>query len=296
MTFDSGAEVIVKRNSVQILPVFYISRPDYGNGYAEITAYDMCRRLDMIFDTSGAFSEEKSYPVHSITAAIASQCGFSSADGSDMNVGEIPYKLLYGRTCREILCTVSQCGCGMWHCRNDGSLYFQRLETLGEMYTIKKGEYSEFRPGAKKGPIKCVSAYDQLTGKRFVSGSGDYLYTLKLSGKLMSQNIADKILGSVGNYVYRGFKCGNIMTDSIPDALCGFSFDGNIFRAVKQVTYFTPFGYLTDASAPNISEDRFDYIGAVSNELMNRIMQEKLYGGSMISYNGLKMVYREEEE
>ena len=50
------------------------------------------------------------------------------------------------------------------------------------------------------------------------------------------------------------------------------------------------------ASSPVINEDMFDYAGAVEYSVRDRLMQERLYGCAAMGIDGLRLVYKEEEE
>ena len=64
------------------LSVFYAAECGYSGGVLSITAYDLCKNLDIPFDYSGyeQFNDDKTgkyYDTTMIVAAIANQCGFS---------------------------------------------------------------------------------------------------------------------------------------------------------------------------------------------------------------------------
>lgn len=272
-----------------VLPDFYISKPGYGDGIAEITAYDNCRALELFFDTSDVFSEEKDYEVPLVLQKIASDCGFSGYSPGKLNISVIPYKYLKGKTCRSILELLSETGCGVWFCNSDNMLEFRNFGIVTDYCTLNDSNCSDFRRGAVRGPVSAIRVNNPVEGSDYQLGySSDFTNIIKVKGKLIDENVARSILSTVSGAEYRAFSCKKALTEHIPDALCGFVFGGVCYSATSIVTYITPFGFYSCIKSPSISEDRFDYVGSVEYSLAERILEEKKYGTTKISYSGLK--------
>lgn len=289
--FAPGTEIhITDALNNTVLPVFYISKPDYGGGIADITAYDNCRALDLIFDTDSLyFSEDKDYSVYDVVTASAAQCGFAGAIFGDMHVSSVPYKYLKGRTCRSILNILSEAGCGVWFCNNDDQLEFRRFGEVTDYFSIGEGSCGEFRIGAVKGPVTAVQVSNPVTDENYQLGYfGSFINKLKISGRLIDNAAAQGILSDINGAEHRAFSCRNVFTDTIPDAFCGFVLGDVCYRAASIVTYFSPVGYFSSVKAPVIDEDRFDYVGTLDYSLQDRIMQERKYGCSVMSLSGLR--------
>lgn len=289
--FSPGTEIHIRDNfSSKQLPVFYISRPGYGGGVAEIVAYDNCRALDLIFDTDSLyFSEDKDHRVFDVVPFIASQCGFAGAVYDNMNVETIPYKFLKGKTCRSILELLSESGCGVWYCNNDDQLEFIKFGAVTDYISVSPDRCGEFRRGAVKGPVTAIQVNNPVTDENYQLGYyGSFVNKLKVSGKLIDNTAAHGILSDVNGTDYRAFTCDNVFSDALPEAMCGFLFNDVCYRASSIITYFSPWGYFSNIKSPVIAEDRFDYVGTLDYSLQERIMQEKKYGCSVMSFSGLK--------
>ncbi len=289
--FSPGTEIhITDVLSNRELPVFYISKPDYGGGIAEITAYDNCRALDLIFDTDSLyFSEDKDYSVYDVVSASASQCGFAGAVFGELNISMVPYKYLKGKTCRSILNMLSETGCGVWYCNNDNQLEFQKFGVITDYYSIDDSSCSDFRAGAVKGPVTSIQVSNPVTDENYQLGYySSFINKLKISGKLIDKDAALGILSDVSGMEYRAFTCKNVFTPDIPEAFSGFVYKDVCYRAASIITYFSPMGYFSAVKAPVIDEDRFDYVGTLDYSIQERIMQEKKYGCSMMSLTGLR--------
>lgn len=289
--FTPGTEVHITDNyNTQELPVFYISKPDYGGGVAEIIAYDNCRALDYIFDTDALyFSEDKDYSVYDVVTAVASQCGFVGAIFEDMNISTIPYKYIKGQTCRSILKLLSESGCGVWYCNNTNQLEFQKFGVITDYFSVDEKTCEDFRQGAVKGPITAIQVTNPVTDENYQLGYySSFINKLKISGKLIDSNAATGILSEVNGKDYKAFTCKNVYSTLIPEALCGFVYKDICYRATSIITYFTPHGYYSTVKSPVIAEDRFDYVGTLDYSLQERIMQERKYGCSVMSISGLK--------
>ncbi len=287
--FRVGAEVIVTNCGVPMLPKFRISKPGYGNGIAEVTAYDNCRSLDRTFDCAGYFSEDHDYSVSLVTDAIARQCGFASADTSIPHISMIPYRELRGKTCRRILSEISACGCGMWYCSDTEVLKFHPFGTRSNIIGLTGSTCSGIREGSSKGPITRIVAENPLLDEPFVIGTQlGFINTVKVKGRCITRTTAENILTDLYGKIYRAFFCKSIYTTFFPQTFTAFRFNGELYDAVSIVSYLTPYGIYSRVTAPNISEDADDYIGAAEYEDRERIMQEKIYGSTVLGYGGIR--------
>ena len=295
--FTVGSELTVSIGGLQALPKFTVSKPGYGNGITEITAYDTCRALDRYFDTSGYFSEEKDYEVFLIVDAIASQCGFNGADNAVPNISVLPYSAIRGKTCRQILKELSACGCGVWYCSNSQSLRFKPFGEEISSIELPDDSCSGFRRGSVKGPITSLIAENPTLKEPFILGTQTgFLNAVKTKGKYIDEAVALNIFNSVNGKTYRAFYCDSAMTDVFPEAFSTFSYGGNTYSAVSTVSYLTPYGIRNRITAPNISEDATDYIGAVEYEMRDRLVHERTYVNMFISENsGLTLTYLEDD-
>lgn len=294
--FKTASEICIYRKGIQILPVFYISRPGYGNGIAEITAFDNCRKLERDFDTSDYFSEDKDYTFSETASAIGSQCGFVGTVFRELNRDNIPYRFIKGHTCREILQLMSECGCGVWYCTNNNQLAFMKLFQQGDFYTLNEDNCSDFRKGSFKGPIVGVRAENTLEDKVYMTADASFDAMINVSGKLIDDKVAAKITSDISGKEYRSFSCRKIVTASVPNAFSGFIYKDIMYRAVSIITYITVTGYYSTVSAAVICEDENDYKGSLSYMLRRRITEEKKYGCTVIGSDGLKIIYSGEEE
>ncbi|MBQ8569053.1 MAG: hypothetical protein IJ446_07545 [Oscillospiraceae bacterium] len=294
--FKTASEVYIYRNGIQILPVFYISRPGYGNGIAEITAFDSCRKLERDFDTSDYFSEDREYSFMETASAIGGQCGFEGTVFPDLNRDNIPYRFLKGHTCREILQLMSECGCGVWYCNNNNQLVFIKLFQVTDSYTLTEEKCSDFRKGSFKGPVVGVRAENTLEDKIYMTADASFDAMINVSGKLINEEVAAKITSDISGKEYRAFSCRQVITDSVPDSFSGFIYNDILYRAVSIITYITVYGCCSTVSAAVICEDENDYKGSLSYMLRRRITEEKKYGCTIISGEGLKMVYCDDEK
>lgn len=287
--FPPGTQIVVTDDhGDRVLPVFYISKPGYGGGIAEIIAYDSCRKLDAVFDTSGYFAEDRAYPVNTVVSAIASQCGFTGAPTADVHISEVPYSVLYRKTCREILKVLSECGCGVWYCSNDGQLVFHPFGSVTQSIGLNDAICSGFRIGAVRGPFAKLTAVNTVKSESYIFGStSNYRQMLCIKGGYITSASAAAVMSQISGTEYDAFTCKTVRTDSFPEAFCGFVYNGRTYSAVSIVTNVTALGLFSRVSAPNTDEDENSYKGAVRSSVENRIMQEKRYGSTAVKYNGL---------
>lgn len=228
---------------------------------------------------------------------IASDCGFSGYSSGKLNLSVIPYKYLKGKTCRSIIELLSETGCGVWFCNSDNMLEFRNFGIAADYCTLDDSNCSDFRRGSVRGPVSAIRVTNPVEDSDYQLGYGsDFKNIIKVKGKLIDENVAESILGTINGAEYRAFSCKKAVTEHIPDALCGFVYNDVCYSATSIVTNITPFGFYSCVKSPSISEDRFDYVGSVEYSLAERILEEKRYGTTKISYSGLKFVKNPNED
>lgn len=158
-----------------LLPDFYIAQQSYSGGVASITAYDLCKNLDIPFDYSNytQFDTDgktlKWYPTAQIVGAVASQCGFTEG-GYSGRMAQLCYQDFAGKTCRVILSDLSHNDVGYWH-DGGGVLAFVPFSapSSGLDMPAESDRTEIIRRGTKH--ITGVYATDEAYGNEYASGS-----------------------------------------------------------------------------------------------------------------------------
>lgn len=168
-----GAEITFS----EVTQPFYIASVNRDGGVCSITAYDLCKNLDIPFDYSGykRYDEDGSemrYPTSMVTAAIANQCGFTGG-AVPGRVAELVYDSVAGKSCRQILEDLSVVNGGFWY-DNNGALAFKAFSpSAGGLDVPAENARTEIKIRGYKN-ISGVYIYDELGGGELISGVEKY--------------------------------------------------------------------------------------------------------------------------
>ena len=278
-----------------LLPDFYIAQQSYAGGVARITAYDLCKNLDIPFDYSGydqfeytydddgnkVFDESKAkrYPTSQIVGAIASQCGFTEG-GYSGRMAQLCYQDFAGKTCRVILSDLSHNDVGYWH-DGGGVLAFVPFSapSSGLDMPAESDRTEVIRRGTKH--ITGVYATDEAYGNEYASGS-DWRHTERISGRYLTeaavQQMVSQIVGSGGEYAYHGWECSQMITDYLYNIGDFIAYGGDKLPVLGAVFGFTGLGIVADVSAPEADCSFSEYHDLYSRKLEGKLEANKSYG------------------
>lgn len=294
-----------------LLPDFYIAQQSYSGGVASITAYDLCKNLDIPFDYSGydqfeytydddgnkVFDESKAkrYPTSQIVGAIADQCGFTEG-GYSGRMAQLCYQDFAGKTCRVILSDLSHNDVGYWH-DGGGVLAFVPFSapSSGLDMPAESDRTEVIRRGTKH--ITGVYATDEAYGSEYASGS-DWWHTERISGRYLTeaavQQMVSQIVGSGGEYAYHGWECSQMITDYLYNIGDFLAYDGDKLPVLSADFDFTGLGVVADVSAPEADCSFSEYHDLYSRAIENRVKLGKKHGCMMFGENGLVFVCQKE--
>lgn len=211
--------------------------------------------------------------VSDILLQIGRQCGFTSVGSYPDVLQKMKYDELVGASCDDILTILSQVFCGVWYCETENdeeTLQFNTFGATTEMVVLDDTVYSEVITGAVKGPISRIVASNS-TDVFDTGGTTDFEKTLKLSGKLFTDQVTKSLLDIIRGATYTAFAIDK--TDAVTDAhiCCGVVVGDVTFTACKITVSVTVGGIITGFSAPDLCEPEWDYTGALNRKLKNKV-------------------------
>lgn len=294
-----------------LLPDFYIAQQSYSGGVASITAYDLCKNLDIPFDYSGydqfeytydddgnkVFDESKAkrYPTSQIVGAIADQCGFTEG-GYSGRMAQLCYQDFAGKTCRVILSDLSHNDVGYWH-DGGGVLAFVPFSapSSGLDMPAESDRTEIIRRGTKH--ITNIYATDEAYGNDYASGS-DWRHTERISGRYLTeaavQQMVSQIVGSGGEYAYHGWECSQVITDYLYNIGDFIAYGGDKLPVLSVDFDFTGLGIVADVSAPEADCSFSEYHDLYSRAIEKRVKLGQKHGCMMFGENGLSFVCQKE--
>lgn len=282
------------------LSVFYAAECGYSGGVLSITAYDLCKNLDIPFDYSGyeQFNDDetgKYYDTTMIVAAIANQCGFSEG-GYSGRVQQIGYLDFSGKSCRGILDDLSKADVGFWQ-DSGGILAFVPFVSPSSGIDVPDvGSRTEIRRLGTKS-ITGIYAEDELYGTDYYTGSS-WKNTERFSGRYLNEEraqlMAAQIIGSGGKYDYNGWSCDSMLTDYIYNIGDHLSYGGDYLPVLSADFSFTGLGTVASVSAPEADGSFSEYHDLYSRKLEGCVAYDRLLGCTSVSSDGISFVSRKE--
>ena len=290
---------------------FFIKSRTLTKNTATFTCSDRIIKLDQIFPVDDYFNESTVWQVWNgseawmwgLVDSIRTFCGFGWADISDLddNTWTTPLNDIRGKTCREILQTITSRRGGIFVARSggdsgDGIKYigpFSSKNTLIYTPNIR----TEIIEGSIKGPISGVICTNTESGEVFTSGSiSDPYLCLKLESKTMNQSDADILFDRVSGQTYIGFDAQRISLATSEIPVLGYriqpSEDSITYYYPSQISvYISATGPFASLSAEDIVEDELQFITDMQKALdsiKNKIEAGQSYNGVSIDGTGLK--------
>lgn len=186
---------------VTFAPTFYIYSRSKSGGVISFKCYDRMIWAEQSDNASkSSFDDNGMIESQYIVQQIASQCGFKGwgLGGTITTVPEVylPMEDVIGKSCHDILNSVSEAWCGFFKVDNDDRLVFI---PFGSVYSFGNQAYrhTPISTGGIKGPIMRVVMSNGSESFSAGNSGADVFNTLKLSSKYASGDIAAQIMERV---------------------------------------------------------------------------------------------------
>ena len=282
------------------------------------TAYDSCKCLDILFDysnypqyppndnsdsssstttTSDSSSTtvtttkkkkaEAKYLSSELVKDLANQAGFAGCDYIP-RVMYLKQKDLKGKSCREILQTLTETNFGTLYCGNDDHLKFVSALSSGSGASVSKSECSKIIEKSHKTYTKLL--IEGKDNKLFEYGSGDFSHCLIISGSMIDEDIAGQI---ASEFLAKGFE---YLAFSISNAVISSNLEvmGQIFVSDIDTKYicrnitisFTSTGAIASLSSPQMSESKSEYLNKFMRTANKKVQLDTTYNNFFVNENG----------
>ena len=290
---SAAAQVRIYIDKAPKYQKFYIYTRKIRNGIITLSCFDKMMVLSQPFDATKVTADTEGMVfTDNVLLQVAAQCGFASVGDYPDILQKIKYDELVGASCDDILTLLSQVFCGVWFSETDNdeeTLKFNTFGTTTELVLLDDTAYSEIVKGAVKGPISRIVASNS-TEVFDTGGTADFAKTLKLSGKLFTEQVASSLLDIVGGAVYTAFEVDK--TDAVTDAhiCCGVVVGDTTYTACRIEVSITVGGIITGFSAADLCEPEWDYTGALNRKLKSKVDYNVPSAGTYITRSeGIKI-------
>ena len=300
-SFSQGAKCVLADSLGKFkFPDFYINTRRKKGNVLSISAIDRTVYLGQAFDYSvvaaetddryglndGEVAEDAVVLISTVMAALYTQCGFSGISYDDGAVTKFPYSYIKGKSCQQIVESVSAMLCGFWACDGENRLVFRRWSAPDSVLTASAA--SEIVTSSEKGPITRVVATNSITKSTFDTlGSTDFMEILKISADYITAAQASAVLSVYKDKMFYGWSAKAELSDVVE---LGGDFNGYPIGRYTMVPHFNGLG--AELGAADFSESEFDYMGEISTKLSEKLGLCEVRGNVTISSDGLELVGR----
>lgn len=277
----------------EVTQTFYIASVNSSAGVCSVTAYDLCKNLDIPFDYSAyarldGNGNEVRYPTSSVTSDLANQCGFTGGTVSG-RVAELTFDSFSEKSCRQILDDLSVPNGGFWF-DNNGTLAFRAFSPpRGGLDIPAENERTEIKIRGCKH-ISGVYIYDELGGGELISGA-NWKNTEKISGKFYSLEntaaLAGQILGNGGYYDYYGWECSNMIAPMLYNLGDFVSYSEKNLPVLSADYQFTGAEIIACLSASEADSSFSEYQDLYSRKIAGCVAYDRVLGCTVTTKSGI---------
>lgn len=307
-TIPGNAEIVLQKihdGSVGDTRIFYVSTKSSDDTKVTVRCYDRMTYTDTDFpctneDFVDSEGKEKKLPVGIVLNRISEACGIGAILFDTVTVNALDFEMtdsmLWGRSCRDVLSTISKLICGYF--------VFDGMNT----YFIALGREAE-----NGSPIDCgkheklrYTTYLQInnvymtdtSGKSYggFSGGSD---TIAIESQLASSALYQTVSGRIGTYYYRGWDCDTAIFSGIPNfpILVHFEDEEDPRYANYYDVKLSSDGIIGSVGCNIVDESAFVYKERKQRELEKKYSEGDTWNNTEITKKGgIKFVYKNENK
>lgn len=284
--------------------VFYISSKSADDVSVKVTCYDRmtyteadfpCDESDFIDPVTG---EEIPMSTSTVLSRICTECGFPNYylndDSLPAAVPDIPKSMLMGRTCHDVLSSLSEAFCGYWCC--SGMLSDLMFVPFGADMTevipiVISSEYHEKIKHSSRVLFSDVFLTNNVDEYGTDPGGTD---TIRINTSLASPELYDALYARV-RVLYSGMSCGNAYIDVLPSMPMRVDLAGE--EIPQYINYcnakISSRGILASLGRNKIDEGAWTYKNRTRRELEKRYREGDTWKNIQLTKKGgLSIVYQ----
>ena len=300
-SFSQGAKCVLSDSEGAFkFPDFYINTRRKKGNVLSISAIDRTVYLGQTFDytavavqvddryglNDGEVAEDSVVFISHVLLALASQCGFKAVSYPEGAVTELPFSYIKGKSCQQIVESLSSLMCGFWACDGENRLVMRRWSVPDT--AVRYSAASEVVTTSEKGPITRVVATNSITKSTFDTfGGNDFMKILKISADYITAAQAQAVLSVYKDKLFYGWSAKAELSGVVE---LGGDFNGYPVGRYTMVPHFGGLG--AELGAADFSESEFDYMGEISTKLSEKLGLCEVRGNVTVSPDGLELVGR----
>lgn len=288
-----AAEAILYFGENTIVAAGFISTRKKQGGTVSFSCYDRMAYTDQVINFSESDFTDGMINNSVLLQTIRTQCGFESfgyaADVPDIKV---PREKVEGKTGREILEMLSAAWCGIFRTPDSKSLVFVPFEESILIGDTDVGLlHAAVTEKNSKGPINQVIMTNGNEEFKAGNSGADVFHTIKISSDLASAELASNIMNRIGGMTYQAWDCSKLTyylgTPNINANLIGIKAEIKFHDGTTRITNYaeknyTAYGVFVTCGSNDFSESEFEYLGALSRKIANKISDGEELGNKTL--------------
>ena len=302
-SFPGGAEVVLSNISEygydNYSRTFYISSKSPSDTVVSVKCYDRsiytecdfpCEDTDFI-DNDG---NEKKMPMLTALERIANACGFFGClMGTEILAEfELPKSMLQGRSCHDVLNSVSVLLCGYWvYQEASGGLH---LIAVGGQNNFLHSVSADNHEKLQQTSLIQINSVYMTNGSDICGGDTGGTDTITIDSPAADQQIWSEVYDRTVGYTYGGYDCKNALLSAIPDFPMLVDFDGekNPLYANYCDMRISSSGILASCGCNAVDEGEWTYKTRTKRELEKKYGEGDTWNNTEITKTGgIKYVY-----
>lgn len=302
-SFPGGAEVVLSNMSeygyAHYSKTFYISSKSPSDTVVSVKCYDRSIYTECDFpcedtDFTDNDGNEKKMDVSEVLDRIANACGFIGClMGMDIKADfELPKSMLQGRSCHDVLNSVSVLLCGYWvYQQADGGLH---LISVGSKNNFLNSVSANKHEKLKQTSTVQIRSVYMTNGSEVCGGDTGGTDTIKIESPAADQAVWSEVYGRVVGYIYGGYDCKNALLSAIPDFPMLVDFDGeeNPLYANYCDMKISSAGILASCGCNAVDDGAWTYKTKTRRELEKKYSEGDTWKNTEITKTGgIKYVY-----
>lgn len=309
-TIPGNSEIILQKlqdGKVGESRVFYASKKSSDDTKITVSCYDRMTYTDEDFPcTDNDFVDdegnEKGLPVGTVLDRISDACGFAGIMFDTATAAALDFEMtesmLWGRSCRDVLSTLSKVLCGYF--AHDGFFNYVYFIALG-----KEAENGKLINSAKHEKVRDTTylrinnVYMTDTSDNSYGGYSGGSDTIAIESQLASLALYLNVSERLDAYYYCGWACDNAILSGIPEFPLTVYFEEE--KSPRYANYYdvelSSDGIIGSIGRNTVDESAFVYKERKRRELEKKYSEGDKWNNIKITKkSGLKLVYRNENK
>lgn len=301
--FPGGAEVVLscmsKEGYANYSRTFYVSSKSADDTKISVKCYDRSIYTECDFpcedtDFTDSDGNEIKMNINTVLTRIAGACGFSMCGvGADVETDfELPKSILQGRSCHDVLNSVSVLLCGYWVYQDTDS--GMHLIAIGSTNNFTNSVYALKHEKLRQTSSIQINSVYMTNGAEICGGNAGGTDTVTIDSAAATKELYSEVSGRFTGYLYGGYSCDNALLSAVTAFPLLINFEGEdtpLYANYCDIKISSS-GILASCGCNTVDEGAWTYKTRTKRELEKKYSEGDTWTNTEITKSGgIKMVY-----